>query len=76
MEGLTTNGAVEVVRNRTGKSGRSSGHASAIHIRASSDWVAWVKEFAESDQRLSSSLIEHALLMLAKKKGFKPPPKR
>lgn len=49
---------------------------SPVSVRAQAEWKAWLREFAESERQTMPGMIDLALAIAAKKKGFRPPPKR
>jgi hypothetical protein len=49
---------------------------SLIAIRCRSTYKAWVESFARSERITPTSLVDIALVELAKTKGFEPPPER
>lgn len=47
-----------------------------VTFKCRKEYKDWLNEFAEMERDIVSRLIDLGLIDLAKKKGFRPPPKR
>ena len=48
----------------------------AAQLRGSTEWKAWLEEFARSNRLSVAGVIDMALTRLAKDLGFREPPER
>lgn len=76
METIVLDGEPDVGRKKTPVPETAKGESSAIHVRGSKEWIAWVDDWAAQGYMKPPQLIEMALAELARSRGHKEPPKR
>jgi hypothetical protein len=69
---------VEVNRMAKAKRGRppKPSQPNALSIRGSAEWREFLVEFADHQRTTPTGLIDAALAELARRRGFRVPPKR
>lgn len=65
-----------VVAKKRGPVPASDPKRVVIAIKATPEYKAWLEAFADSQRDIPSRMIDLGLMELAKKFGFKMPPKR
>jgi len=68
---------VEMAKKKTVSKAKADRSALAVTVRGSAQWKAWVEALADACRMDVSTLVDTALVELAKNRGFtKPAPKR
>lgn len=47
-----------------------------VNVRSRPEWRDWLRRFAASERKGVSDLVDEALLLLARDRGFEMPPRR